>query len=145
MCIRDSAKAAANAPRPQAAPGARNAERAPGGMSSGRPAPKPAANTAVGSAAAAKPAGKPIPSSEPKLRPSAPGRRPMARPGARNRGVYGEELDIFDTIKEYLIDEGATEEEALKQMLTLTDEQRTEILEGSCGSKKKKTSKKKGY
>ena len=73
---------------------------------------------------------------------TAPGRRPMARPGARNRM---EELDIFDTIKEYLIDEGATEEEALKQMLTLTDEQRTEILEGSCGSKKKRTSKKKGY
>ena len=49
-----------------------------------------------------------------------------------------EEVDIFDTIKEYLIGEGATEEEALKQMLTLTDEQRTEIIEGSCGSKKKK-------
>ena len=48
------------------------------------------------------------------------------------------ELDVFDTIKEYLIGEGATEEEALQQMLTLTDEQRTEIIEGSCGSKKKK-------
>lgn len=55
------------------------------------------------------------------------------------------ELDVFDTIKEYLIGEGATEEEALKQMLTLTDEQRTEIIEGSCGSKKKKKSKKGGY
>ena len=69
------------------------------------------------------------------------GARPM---GARNR-MRNEELDVFDTIKEYLIDEGATEEEALKQMLTLTDEQRTEILEGSCGSKKKKKSKKGGY
>tara|TARA_B000000437_G_scaffold55914_1_gene40030 strand:- start:636 stop:1805 length:1170 start_codon:yes stop_codon:yes gene_type:complete len=49
-----------------------------------------------------------------------------------------EEVDIFDTIKEYLIGEGATEEEALQQMLTLTDEQRTEIIEGSCGSKPKK-------
>ena len=128
-----AAKAAANAPRPMARPGARNADRAPGGMASGRPAPKPAANTAVGSAAA-KPAGaRPM---------TAPGRRPMARPGARNRGVYGEGVDIFDTIKEYLIGEGATEEEALKQMLTLTDEQRTEILEGSCGSKSKK---KRGY
>ena len=63
--------------------------------------------------------------------------------GARNR-MRMEEVDVFDTIKEYLIGEGATEEEALKQMLTLTDEQRTEILEGSCGSKKKK-SKKGGY
>jgi hypothetical protein len=67
-----------------------------------------------------------------------------SRMGARNR-MRNEELDVFDTIKEYLIGEGATEEEALKQMLTLTDEQRTEIIEGSCGSKKKKKSKKGGY
>jgi hypothetical protein len=60
-----------------------------------------------------------------------------SRMGGRNRARM-EEVDIFDTIKEYLIGEGATEEEALKQMLTLTDEQRTEIIEGSCGSKKKK-------
>ena len=59
------------------------------------------------------------------------------RMGMRNR-MRMEEIDVFDTIKEYLIGEGATEEEALKQMLTLTDEQRTEIIEGSCGSKKKK-------
>ena len=61
----------------------------------------------------------------------------------RNR-MRMEEIDVFDTIKEYLIGEGATEEEALKQMLTLTDEQRTEIIEGSCGSKSKKK-KKGGY
>ena len=67
-----------------------------------------------------------------------------SRMGARNR-MRMEEVDVFDTIKEYLIGEGATEEEALKQMLTLTDEQRTEIIEGSCGSKKKKKSKKGGY
>ena len=66
-----------------------------------------------------------------------------SRMGARNR-MRMEEVDIFDTIKEYLIGEGATEEEALKQMLQLTDEQRTEILEGSCGSKMKKK-KKGGY
>ena len=65
-----------------------------------------------------------------------------SRMGARNR-MRMEEVDVFDTIKEYLIGEGATEEEALQQMLTLTDEQRTEIIEGSCGSMKKK--KKGGY
>lgn len=59
-------------------------------------------------------------------------------PAMSGRARMREELDVFDTIKEYLIGEGATEEEALKQMLTLTDEQRTEIIEGSCGSKKKK-------
>ena len=144
-----AAKAAANAPRPRrpmARPGARNADRAPGGMASGRPAPKPAANTAVGSAAAktAAPAGGyQLPAG---ARPvTAPGRRPTGERPMGARARMREELDIFDTIKEYLIDEGATEEEALKQMLTLTDEQRTEILEGSCGSKKKRTSKKKGY
>ena len=40
-----------------------------------------------------------------------------------------EDLDLFDTIKNYLIDEGLSEEEALKKMLTLTDEERTEIIE----------------
>ena len=59
-------------------------------------------------------------------------------PAMSGRARMREELDVFDTIKEYLIGEGATEEEALKQMLTLTDEQRTEIIEGSCGSKPKK-------
>ena len=68
---------------------------------------------------------------------AAPVVKKKPRPGARNR-MRMEELDVFDTIKEYLIGEGATEEEALKQMLQLTDEQRTEILEGSCGSKPKK-------
>ena len=41
-----------------------------------------------------------------------------------------EEVDIFDTIKEYLIGEGATEEEALKiQMITLTDERDLKLIE----------------
>ncbi len=52
-----------------------------------------------------------------------------SRMGGRNR-MRMEEIDIFDTIKEYLIGEGATEEEALKTMTTLTDEQRNEILGG---------------
>ena len=91
------------------------------------PPPAPAANTAKPAAAAPAPVVKKKPAM-----------------GGRNR-MRMEELDVFDTIKEYLIGEGATEEEALKQMLILTDEQRTEILEGSCGSKKKKKSKKGGY
>ena len=72
--------------------------------------------------------------------------RAKAKADTMNKSRLGEEteLDVFDIIKEYLIGEGATEEEALKQMLVLTAEERTEIIEGSCGSKKKK-SKKKGY
>tara|TARA_Y100000022_G_scaffold143629_1_gene125386 strand:- start:299 stop:1144 length:846 start_codon:yes stop_codon:yes gene_type:complete len=71
--------------------------------------------------------------------------RAKAKADTMKKSRLGEEteLDIFDTIKEYLIGEGATEEEALQQMLTLTDEQRTEIIEGSYGSMKKK--KKGGY
>ena len=53
-----------------------------------------------------------------------------------------EGVDLFDVIKGHFIEEGLTEEEALAKMLDLTDEERTEIIEGSCGSKKK--SKKKG-
>ena len=60
--------------------------------------------------------------------------------------VMKNSADLFDIVKGHLIDEGLTEEEALKKMLTLTDEERTEIIEGSCGSmKKKKKSKKGGY
>ena len=53
-----------------------------------------------------------------------------SRMGARNRARM-EEVDIFDTIKEYLIGEGYNEDEVLKVMTVLTDEQRTEILEGN--------------
>ena len=52
--------------------------------------------------------------------------------------VMKNSADLFDIVKGHLIDEGLTEEEALKKMLTLTDEERSEIIEGSCGSKKDK-------
>ena len=68
-----------------------------------------------------------------------------SRMGARNRmRMQNNSADLFDIVKGHFIDEGLTEEEALQQMLTLTDEQRTEIIEGSCGSKPKKK-KKGGY
>ena len=58
--------------------------------------------------------------------------------------VMKNSVDLFDIVKGHLIDEGLTEQEALKKMLTLTDEERSEIIEGSCGSKKDKK-KKGGY
>ena len=65
---------------------------------------------------------------------------------AANVRYYKDDVDLFDVVKGHLVDEGLTEEEALKKMLTLTDEERSEIIEGSCGSKKdKKKSKKGGY
>ena len=61
-------------------------------------------------------------------------------------GQLKRSVDLFDIVKGHFIDEGLTEEEALKKMITLTDEERSEIIEGSCGSKKdKKKSKKGGY
>ncbi len=65
---------------------------------------------------------------------------------AKNVEYYKDDADLFDIIKGHFIEEGLTEEEALVKMLDLTDEERTEIIEGSCGSmKKKKKSKKGGY
>jgi hypothetical protein len=67
--------------------------------------------------------------------------------GQSPRGVREQtDLDLFDIVKGYLLDEGATEEEALKRMAVMTEEERNEIIESSCGgghSKKKK--KKSGY
>lgn len=64
---------------------------------------------------------------------------------AKNVEYYKDDADLFDIIKGHFIEEGLTEEEALAKMLDLTDEERTEIIEGSCGSKSKKKSKKGGY
>ena len=48
--------------------------------------------------------------------------------------VNKEGADLFDIIKGHLIDEGLTEEEALKKMLDLTEEEREAILdEGLAG------------
>ena len=106
-----AAKAGVNAGKPVAKPAVKPAAAAPA----------PTTNTAKPAAVAPAPVVK---------------KKPTYNSGRQRARM--EEVDIFDTIKEYLIGEGATEEEALKQMLTLTDEQRTEILEGSCGSKPKK-------
>jgi len=87
----------------------------------------------------------------PKKRQNPPGgannyRLPERTPqNAKNVEYYKDDVDLFDVVKGHLVDEGLTEDEALKKMLTLTDEERSEIIEGSCGSKKKKKSKKGGY
>jgi len=63
-------------------------------------------------------------------------------------GLRLQHVDLFDIVKGHLLDEGATEEEALKRMAVMTEEERNEILE-SCGmehgGKKKKDKKKSGY
>ena len=62
------------------------------------------------------------------------------------RQYMKQDADLFDIVKGYLLDEGATEEEALKRMATMTEEERNEIIESSCGSgHSKKKKKKSGY
>ena len=118
-------------------------------VSQRKPATTPPPVSADKSAAASTPAAKPVMTAAGNKAAELAALRAKAKadtmkkkespvPAMSGRMREETELDVFDTIKEYLIGEGATEEEALKQMLTLTDEQRTEIIEGSCGSKKKK-------
>ena len=115
-------------------------QAAKAGVNAGKPAPKPATGGSggyqVSAAATPKTRPAPNPAASAAAAKAAEVKKPTYNSGRQRARM--EEVDIFDTIKEYLIGEGATEEEALKQMLTLTDEQRTEIIEGSCGSKPKK-------
>jgi len=115
----------------------------PPSVSADKPASAPAANTAK-PAAASTPAAKPAMTAAGNRQAELAALRAKAKadtmkkkespvPAMSGRMREETELDVFDTIKEYLIGEGATEEEALQQMLTLTDEQRTEILEGIIG------------
>ena len=133
-----SAAKPAGSPAAQAAAGAPNRKE---DLFTGKPIPsaKPApagGATAVGSADA-----KPAPAGSAAAGSAGAAAAPVVKKkpamGARNR-MRMEELDIFETIKQYLVDEGYSEDEALKAMTVLTDEERTEILEGSCGSKPKK-------
>ena len=152
---RDAAKAARSgasaagsvaktAAKPAAAGAATGAAKPAGGkediFTSTPPGGKPYGNAAK---PAPKPAGAPnrkedlftgmpIPSAGSAAKPAASTsvvKKPV-RMGARNR-MRMEELDVFETIKQYLVDEGYSEDEAIKAMTVLTDEERTEILEGN--------------
>ena len=63
--------------------------------------------------------------------------RPTARPSAttsntmRQNQSSMEEVDVFDIVKGHLIDEGATESEAIKAMLSMTEEEINAIVEGA--------------
>ena len=53
----------------------------------------------------------------------------LPRPGA---GLLNREhADLFDIVKGHLMGEGLSEEDALKQMLDMTEEEKTEIVEGA--------------
>jgi len=70
-------------------------------------------------------------------------RGPKMAPKAGSKpAMRSEDADLFDVVKGYLMGEGFSEQEALEKMLTLTDEERTEIIEGSCMGDRKKKKKK---
>ena len=68
------------------------------------------------------------------------GPKPTARPSVKTQDTIRknqssmEEVDVFDIVKGHLIDEGATEEEALKVMLSLTKEDIDAVLKEVDGS-----------
>ena len=63
-------------------------------------------------------------------------------PNKQQPASMKEDADVFDLVKGHLMDEGLSEKEALEKMLTLTDEERTEMVEGSCMGDRKKKKKK---
>ena len=61
--------------------------------------------------------------------------KPTARPSVRTQDTMRqnqssmEEVDVFDIVKGHLIDEGATEVEAIKAMLSMTEEEINAVVE----------------
>ena len=57
--------------------------------------------------------------------------RQMARERARKNSMGMESTDLFDIVKGHLMSEGLSEEDALKKMLEMTEEEKSEIVEGA--------------
>ena len=57
--------------------------------------------------------------------------RQMARERARKNSMGMESTDLFDIVKGHLMSEGLSEEDALKKMLEMTEEEKAEIVEGA--------------
>ena len=88
-------------------------------------------NEAGGPALPGEP-GRPGTPKAPGGRPHLPGEKqtpkPKGTPGLRLAGV-----DLFDIVKGYLMSEGLSEEDALKKMLEMTEEEKAEIVEMNAG------------
>ena len=59
--------------------------------------------------------------------------RQMARERARKNSMGMESTDLFDIVKGHLVSEGLSEEDALKKMLEMTEEEKSEIVEMNAG------------
>ena len=88
-------------------------------------------NEAGGPALPGEP-GRPGTPKAPGGRPHLPGEKPTPKPKG-NPGLRLAGVDLFDIVKGYLIDEGLSEEDALKKMLEMTEEEKAEIVEMNAG------------
>ena len=78
-----------------------------------------------------------------KQQPASMKEKKAGAPNKQQPASMKEDADVFDLVKGHLMDEGLSEKEALEKMLTLTDEERTEMVEGSCmGGKDRKKKRK---
>ena len=59
--------------------------------------------------------------------------RQMARERARKNSMGMESTDLFDIVKGHLMSEGLSEEDTLKKMLEMTEEEKAEIVEMNAG------------
>ena len=59
--------------------------------------------------------------------------RQMTRERARKNSMGMESADLFDIVKGHLMSEGLSEEDALKKMLEMTEEEKAEIVEMNAG------------
>ena len=72
--------------------------------------------------------GRPGTPKAPDGRPHLPGEKQTPDPKKKMSLQAG--ADLFDIVKGHLVSEGLTEEEAIQKMVTMTEEERNEILEG---------------
>lgn len=76
--------------------------------------------------------GRPGTPKAPGGRPHLPGEKPTPKPKG-NPGLRLAGVDLFDIVKGHLMSEGLSEEDALKKMLEMTEEEKAEIVEMNAG------------
>jgi hypothetical protein len=76
--------------------------------------------------------GRPGTPKAPGGRPHLPGEKPTPKPKG-NPGLRLAGADLFDIVKGHLMSEGLSEEDALKKMLEMTEEEKAEIVEMNAG------------
>ena len=93
----------------------------------GKPSPSPKPSPDVPPVKPSKPSPKPKPETKPSPKPTPPKREP--KPPKRPPLNMMTGLDLFDLVKGVLIDEGCSEQEAIKIMVNLSEEEKKGLLQ----------------